>query len=776
MSANAGFLKWESVKKCNIINFMPEAMEPRYDHKAIEEKIYKLWEESGYFRPENLPAAQTNADRAQTNAEKSQRKSASSPRKSAFCIIMPPPNANGSLHIGHAVFVTLQDVLIRFWRMRGRKTLWLPGADHAGFETQVVFDKKLDKEGRNRFAMSREEVWKEMWGFTQKNKVVMENQLRRLGASCDWSREKFTLDPDIIKGTEETFAKMYEDGLVYRDIKIINWCPKHKTALSDLEVKYIEREDPLYYIKYGPLTLATVRPETKFGDTALAVNPKDARYKKYVGKEIEAVGILGPLKFKVIADDAVDPKFGTGVIKVTPAHDATDFEIWQRHKNEIAGPFDSAQGKPKIIIDENGRLTGDVGEFKGLKVQEAREKVAEKMKEIGILEKIDPSYKHQIATCYKCGTTLEPMPKPQWFVKMKPLAKKAIDVVKAGKIKFYPDRSKKVYFHWLKNIRDWNISRQIVWGIRIPAWFRNNEIYVGMEKPAGDGWRQDPDVFDTWFSSGQWPYLALGFKESSRVKSEKFPPEADPPSAEKVKSDFEEFYPTDVMETAYDILFFWVARMIMFGLYRTGKIPFKTVYLHGLVRDKDRQKMSKSKGNVIDPLGIADTYGTDAVRMALVAGNTAGNDIVISEDKIRGYRNFATKIWNVARFILMDKTADRRGTRHELTRKLTADDKKHLKELQKIKSQITKHLENFEFHLAAEKIYHYLWHNFADKIVESYKPRLQSNDATERNAAHQTLETIFAECLKMLHPFMPFITEEIYRKFMPGKLLMIEEW
>ncbi|MEK7195160.1 MAG: class I tRNA ligase family protein, partial [Patescibacteria group bacterium] len=405
---------------------------------------------------------------------------------------------------------------------------------------------------------------------------------------------------------------------------------------------------------------------------------------------------------------------------------------------------------PKTIINEDGRLTWEAGKFEGLKVAEARERVAEEMGKIGILEKVAPDYVHQVATCYKCGTTLEPIPKPQWFVKMKPLAEKAIRAAEQGKIKFYPDRSKKVYFHWLRNIRDWNISRQIVWGIRIPAWFKETEIYVGTEKPAGDGWRKDADVFDTWFSSGQWPYLTLGYPNGK---------------------DFKKFYPTDVMETGYDILFFWVARMIMLGLYRTGKIPFRTVYLHGLVRYKDRQKMSKSKGNVIDPLAVAEIYGADAVRMALVAGNTPGNDIIISEDKIRGYRNFATKIWNAARFILMNKLVT--GTAKP---KFTPADKKNLKELEKTKAQVTKHLERFEFHLAAEKIYHYFWHTFADKIIESYKERLRGTDEEKKISAYATLEKILSESLKMIHPFMPFVTEEVYRKIRNGKMLMTEKW
>jgi len=718
------------------MNFME--LEKNYNPKLVEEKIYKMWEGSGYFNPDNL----------KTNKSKIK----------SYCIIMPPPNANGSLHLGHAVFATLQDIMIRFARMQGKKTLWLPGADHAGFETQVVFDKKLDKEGRNRFAMKREELWQEIWDFTQENKKIMGNQLRKLGASCDWSREKFTLDPDVINQVYETFEQLYKDGLAYRDIRVVNWCLKHKTALSDLETKYAEKIDTLYFIKYGPLTVATVRPETKFGDTALAVNPNDKRYKKYIGQIIEAEGVLGKLKFKVIADEAIDAKFGTGVVKVTPAHDQIDFEIWQRHKNEIEGP--------KTIIDENGRLIGEVGEFKGLKTAEARQKIAEAMQKIGILEKTDTNYKHQVATCYKCNSILEPIPKPQWFIKMKPLTEKAIKAVQKGEIKFYPERAKKVYFHWLKNIRDWNISRQIIWGIRIPAWYcekkqngkckKQNGIFIST-KPVekcpycgADEIKQDPDVFDTWFSSGQWPFITLGYPKNKN---------------------FKEFYPTDVMETGYDILFFWVARMIMLSLYRVHKIPFRNVYLHGLVRDKDRQKMSKSKGNAIDPLGMAEIYGTDAIRMALVVGNTAGNDIIISEDKIRGYRNFATKIWNASRFILMNYSPEF-GIEKP---KFSANDKKDITELKNIKKKIAKLINQFKFHQAAETLYHYFWHTFADKIIENSKKRLQGNNK-DRKEAYQLLETIMKECLKMLHPFMPFITEEIWEKMGEKKLLMIERW
>jgi valyl-tRNA synthetase len=684
-----------------------------YDPKKVEDKIYNLWLKSGFFNPDKLPGKRTKT----------------------FTIIMPPPNANGSLHIGHAVFVTLQDIMIRYQRMRGKKTLWLPGADHAGFETQVVFDKKLEKEGRSRFQIPRERLYQEMLQFTLENKKIMEQQLKKLGASCDWSREKFTLDPDIIKVVYQTFEKLKKDGLLYKGKRIVNWCTKHQTSLSDLEVKHEERKDPLYYIKYGPLTLATVRPETKFGDTALAVHPKDKRYQKFIGKEIEAQGLLGPIKIKVIADESVDPKFGTGVVKVTPAHDPVDFEIGQRHNLEI-----------RQVIDFNGKLNEKTGPYAGLTIKEAREKVVQDLKKIGLIEKIDFNYRHQVGVCYKCGTVIEPMVLDnQWFIKMTEKPKRgkyslrdlAIKAVKEGKIKFIPKRFEKVFFHWMKNIRDWNISRQIVWGIKIP------------DKDNTRG-----DVFDTWFSSGQWPFATLMTTK---------------------KGDFEKYYPTDVMETGWDILFFWVARMIMLGLYVTGKIPFRYVYLHGLVRDKDRQKMSKSKGNVIDPLGVIDIYGADALRMALVIGNTPGSDPIIYEEKIRGYRNFTNKIWNASRFVLMNLSDFNPKNKPNLKNR----DKKILKNLKNFSQEITKLMENFRFYKAAEKLYHYFWHTFCDKIIEAEKPRLRSENKKERLASQYLLLEILKTNLKLLHPFIPFITEEIYQKLPlknKKKCLMIEKW
>jgi len=695
---------------------METELSKTYDPKKVEDKIYQLWQKSGFFNPDKLPGK----------------------RKKAFTIIMPPANANGALHVGHAIGITLQDIMIRYHRMKGDKTLWLPGADHAGFETQVVFDKKLEKEGRSRFKIPRDKLYQEILEFTLNNKKTMEDQLKKLGASCDWSREKFTLDPDIIRVVYQTFEKLKKDGLLYKGRRIVNWCTKHQTSLSDLEIKYEERKDPLYFIKYGPIELATVRLETKFGDTAVAVNPKDKRYQKYIGKEIEIETIIGPAKIKVIADEAVDMDFGTGAVKVTPAHDPIDFEVWQRHEEEIPGP--------KQVIDKFGKLNERTGPYQGMKVIEARQKIAEDMAKKGLLDpkKTDHNYKHNVAVCYKCGSIIEPMILDnQWFIKMteKPKSKKlslrdsAVKAVKEKQIKFIPQHFEKTFFHWMKIIRDWNISRQIVWGIKIPE-------------------KDTTEVFDTWFSSGQWPFAALMTAKSK---------------------DFKNFYPTSVMETGYDILFFWVARMIMLGLYATDKVPFKYVYLHGLVRDKDRQKMSKSKGNVIDPLGVIDIYGSDALRMALMVGNTPGSDPIIYEEKIRGYRNFTNKVWNASRFVLMNLQDFNPSKKPKLGKK----DEKTLRDLKSLSKEITKLMESFKFYRAAEKLYHYFWHVFADKIIEEQKIRLNEPDKKKKQAAQYLLLEVLKTNLKLLHPFIPFISEEIYQS-LPIKnkkeFLMIEDW
>ncbi len=711
----------------------------QYIAKEHEDEIYKMWEDSGAFAPDRGVRDQVLGV--------SKKPKTRNPKPETFSIVMPPPNANGSLHLGHALY-TLQDIMVRYHRMRGDKTLWLPGADHAGFETQVVYQKKLEKEDRNWFKIPREQLYQEILNFTLENKKIMEGQMRKLGFSCDWSRETFTLDPKIIKTVYATFKRLYEDGLVYRENRLVNWCIKHQTTLSDLEVKHEDRTDALYYINYGPLVVATVRPEPIFADVAIAVHPKDKRYKHFIGK-MARIPLINK-EIPIIADESVDPEFGTGAVKITPSVDHNDFELAKKY------------GLPIIqIIDQFGRLTDTAPEkYRGMKVKEAREAVAADIKEAGLMEKVDEQYLHAIAVCYKCKTVLEPRLLPQWYVAMTRTPKSGgeslrdgtVKAVKAGDIKFVPKRMEKTFMHWMKNLRDWNISRQIVWGIRIPAWYRNGseEVYIGAEPPKGDGWVQDPDVFDTWFSTGQWPFVTLDYPDGK---------------------DFKDFYPTSVMETGWDILFFWVARMMMLGLYVTGQVPFKHVFLHGLVRDKDRQKMSKSKGNVIDPLGVIDLYGTDALRMALIVGNTPGNDIIISEEKIKGYRNFANKIWNASRFVLMNLD----GAQTTKPKKLSVDDKKILKELQAMTKTVTRHLDKFEFHLAAETLYHYFWHTFADQIIETQKPRLATE---EKQAAQYVLLTCLTTSLKLLHPFMPFVTEAVWQQ-MPREnksMLITESW
>ena len=696
-----------------------------YNPTENESVIYELWEQSGYFNPDNLPNV----------------------TEGPFTIIMPPPNANGQIHAGHALFVTLEDIMIRYKRMRGFKTLWLPGTDHAGFETQVVYEKKLEKEGRSRFNLSREELYAEIMDFVQANKKATEDGMRQLGASCDWSREKFTLDPDIIQTVYATFKQMFDDGLVYRGKRIVNWCTKHQTSLSDLETLSEARKDKLYYMQYGPLVVATVRPETMFGDVALAVNPDDERYRQYIDQDILVQTPIGELKLKVIADEAVEKDFGTGALKITPAHDANDFEIGLRHN------------LPSVeVIDRYGKLNEKAGKYAGLKIEAAREAVVRDLAELGLLLKTE-DYEHVVSVCYKCGRVIEPRIIPQWFVKMKNLAEQAVKAVKNKKIQIIPNHQEKVFCHWLDNIRDWNISRQIAWGIPIPAKLCEKCDYavVDIENQKTDcpkcGGRliKDPDTFDTWFSSGQWPYATLGY-----------------PTGE----DYRNFYPTDVMETAGDILFFWVARMVMFGLYRTGQVPFQTVYLHGLVRDAKNQKMSKSKGNVIDPAVIARKYGTDALRMALVTGNAAGTDMALSEDRIKGYKHFANKIWNITRFILENSQGQNSPV------DLVPADEKLLAEFRALTADITTDMENFRFHLASEKIYQYTWHTLADVILEESKPLIFGNNESNRLSRLLTLNIILLDLLKLLHPFMPFLTETIWQSLpqTKEKMLLTARW
>ncbi len=711
-------------------------MDKAYDAKAHESRLYQEWESAGYFKP---------------NTES---------KSKPFSIILPPPNANADLHVGHAMYV-VEDIMTRYHRMLGDSTLWLPGADHAGFETQFVYEKHLAKAGKSRFDFDRNTLFQNIWDFVHTNRSTMENQLRALGFSLDWTRNTFTLHPEIIKIVYQTFEKLYREGLVYRGQRLVNYCTRCGTGFSDLEVKHVEQTDPLYYLKYGPFVLATVRPETKFGDTAVAVNPHDKRYKQWIGKEIEVQGLLGPFKISVIGDDAIDPKFGTGVAKVTPAHDMTDFEIAQRHNLPL-----------KLVIGFNGRLTEIAGPYAGLKVKAAREKVVTDMLERGLIDHIDQNYLHTVSTCYKCGSVLEPLPLAQWFIKIRPLADKAIDAVKNKDVTFVPKRYEKRAVQWLKDFHDWNISRQIVWGIRIPAWRCPDCSKQGTDKwIVTDGTtpnqcpeckaanlEQDTDTFDTWFSSGQWPFATLKVNQPD---------------------DYKTFYPTNVMETGYDILPWWVCRMIMFGIYATGSVPFKTVYLHGLVRDAKGQKMSKSKGNVINPLIMVDKYGADALRMALVYGTAAGNDLSLSEDKIRGMRNFANKLWNIGRFIQMNRDAITQlgGEILPFTairpKQLSAQDKTILKQLQQLVLKVTKQMDQYRFSDAALELYDFTWHTIADVYLEATKERFKANDAH----ALAVLQHIFATLLKLIHPFMPFVTEAIWQQMkFENTPLIISAW
>ncbi len=716
-----------------------------YDPQTVETDIYQLWEQSGAFAPLQ------DSD------------------QEPFCIVAPPPNANGALHIGHAVGVTLQDLMTRYQRLKGRPTLWLPGFDHAGFETQVVYEKKLEKEGRSRFQIPREQLYQEMYDFTQANKEVMIDQFRKLGASFDWSHQIFTLDPRVVSLVYQTFKRLADDGLVYRGTRPINWCTKHQTSLSDLEVKHLERIDPLYYIKYGPLTLATVRPETKFGDTAVAVHPEDSRYQQYVGQEIEIETVLGKATIKVIADEYVNPEFGTGVVKITPMHDPNDFEVAKRHPELPV---------PKAVIDQYGKLTEAAGPYAGLKIAEARTRIVEDMKAKGLIEKIDENYTHTVGVCFKCNSVIEPRVLPQWFMAMtktgtsgKNLRDDAVAAVKAGKVQFVSEKFENTFFRWMENLYDWNISRQIVWGIQLPVWYcqcqdcQCQPIITDGSTPdrcldcGSSQLVRDPDTFDTWFSSGQWPIAAL------RAQSE---------------TDFQRFYPTAVMETAYDILFFWVSRMIMLGLYITDQVPFRHVYIHGLVRDKDRQKMSKSKGNVINPLGVAEQYGSDAVRFALAFGNSPGNDIIVTEDKIKGMRNFANKLWNISRFVLIQTE----GQSHKLANLQAIEatkpaDTELITGLAKLTAEVSQHLDNFQFHLAAEQLYEFIWHSYADIYLEQAKKQIAEGDAKTATHTKELLMSSLLTQLTLLHPFMPFVTEAIYQSLPiedKGRLLMTGKW
>jgi len=726
-------------------------MDKTYEPQKTEKEIYQFWEKGKYFTPKIIQG------------------------KKPFTIIMPPPNANAPLHVGHGLVIAIEDIMVRYHRMLGQPTLYLQGSDHASIATQVSFEKKLTKEGLTRYNLGRKKFFTEVMKFTLNNKKIIENQTRMIGASCDWTRNSFTLDPKFDEPIYATFKKLYTDGLIYRAERMINWCPRCQTALSDLEVQHKETRSKLWYIRY-PLksgkkfiVVATTRPETMLGDTAVAVNPQDKRYKNLVGETV--ILPLMNREIPIIADKAVDSEFGTGAVKITPAHDPVDFEIGRQHK------LISIK-----VIDYNGKMAKRAGRYAGLEVKEARKRILADLKKLGLLEK-EEAYTHSVGHCERCKTIIEPLISLQWFIEIKPLTQAAIEVVKKEKIKIIPHRFEKIYLNWMENIRDWCISRQLWWGHQLPVWYCGSknisplqkqmnkipetkgcgEIIVSVETPqkcpecGNQNLIRDPDTLDTWFSSGQWPFNTLGWLENTQ--------------------DFQYFYPTSVMETGYEILFFWVARMIMLGFYATGQKPFETVYLHGMVRDVFGKKMSKSRPETsIDPMETVKNYGADALRMALVMGNAPGTDSSLSENKIKGMRNFANKIWNAARFVLTNPQNKEHRTKNIGKHK---DDIWILDETKKTAKQVTQLINRYRFDLAAETIYQFFWHTFCDKYLEMSKKR--------QDEAQPTLLYILETSLKLLHPFMPFITEKIWQlartnnkqqttRLFKEKALIIAKW
>ena len=689
-----------------------------YSPVDTEAKIYELWEKSGLFNPDVL----VERGIVDKNAE-------------IFSIVLPPPNVTGILHMGSALMLAIEDTFVRYQRMRGKKTLWIPGTDSAAIATQARVEKDIQKsESRSRHDLGREELLKRIDTFVEENKSTMLNQMRVMGASLDWSRYAYTMDEPHYHAVLTAFVKMYNDGLIYRGNRIVNWDPKGQTTISDDEIVYEERQSKLYTFKYSkdfPIAISTTRPETKVGDVAVAVHPDDARYKDYVGKECDIVFCDVSIHIKIIADKEVDPEFGTGALGVTPAHSMVDWEIADRH--DLPRPQ---------VINEYARMTVP-GRLADKKVLEAREMVVEYLRAEGLLEKED-AIAQNVATAERTGGIVEPLPKLQWFVAVnkkiigrnKTLKELTKEPVASGSIRIIPEHSTKTYFHWIDNLRDWCISRQIWFGHRIPVWYKGEEIYCGVSAPEDDGWEQDPDALDTWFSSALWTFSTLGWPDKTE--------------------DLRTYHPTSLLETGNDILFFWVARMIMLSEFFMEEIPFPVVYLHGLVRDTQGRKISKSLGNNIDPVTMGAKYGIDAVRMALIVANTPGTDSKISEDKIKGYKNFANKLWNIARFVLGQENVG----------ELKSD---IVEEFNTLAQDITKDIENYQIHIASEKIYHYIWHRFADEIIEESKGK-------EDYGA--TLYYILKNSLKLLHPFMPFVTEEIWQS-LPEKecdILMIATW
>ena len=703
-----------------------------YEPQEVESRVYEMWEKNGCFKGHR------------------------DPDKKPFTIVMPPPNVTGQLHMGHAMDCTLQDILIRFKRMQGYAALWVPGTDHAGIATQIKVEEELRKsEGLTRYDLGREKFLERVWDWKHKfgNRIV--EQQKKLGASCDWSRARFTMDEGLSNAVRHVFVSLYNKGLIYKGSRIINWCPHCVTALSDAEVEYKEKPGHLWHIRYPIageegryVTVATTRPETMLGDTGVAVNPEDGRYRDIVGKK--CILPLVNKEIPIVADAYVDMEFGTGCVKMTPAHDPNDFEVGLRHNLESIR-----------VLDDNGKVVEGYGRYSGMDRYEARKAIVADLEEQGYLVKVE-EHTHNVGTCYRCGTDVEPIISAQWFVKMEPLAREALRVVNDGEVKFVPDRFSKIYTNWMENVHDWCISRQLWWGHRIPAW--TCEDCGGMTVSETDPTecqhchsthiRQEEDVLDTWFSSALWPFSTLGWPNES-------------------SEDFKYFYPTDVLVTGYDIIFFWVARMIFSACEHTGKPPFHTVFIHGLVRDDKGRKMSKSLGNGIDPLEMANQYGADALRFNLVTGNSPGNDMRFYTERCEAMRNFANKIWNASRFLMMNLTIDR----CELPGRLELEDKWILSKLNSVIPEVTENMERYELGVAAQKVYDFIWDSYCDWYIELTKTRLQGEDEDSKLWAQQVLCYVLTETLKLLHPFMPFITEEIWQALPhSGDYLMLQQW
>ena len=712
---------------------MSKELAKTYDPKGIEDRLYKKWMDNGYFH------AKVNPD------------------KKPFTIVMPPPNVTGQLHMGHALDETMQDILIRFKRMQGYEALWQPGTDHAAIATEVKVTEKLRKEGIDKNEIGRDEFMKHAWAWKEEYGGKIINQLKKLGASADWERERFTMDEGCSKAVQEVFIRLYEKGYIYKGSRIINWCPVCKTSISDAEVEHVDQDGFFWHINY-PIVgeegrfveIATTRPETLLGDTAVAVNPEDERYQDLVGKMLKLP--LTDREIPVIADSYVDKEFGTGCVKITPAHDPNDFEVGKRHN------------LPEInIMNDDATINELGGKYAGMDRYEARKAMVADLDALGLLVKVVP-HTHSVGTHDRCKTTVEPMIKPQWFVKMQEMAKPAIEALKKNELNFVPDRFDKIYLHWLENIRDWCISRQLWWGHRIPAYYCDEcgEVVVAKEMPkvcpkcGCTHFKQDEDTLDTWFSSALWPFSTLGWPDKTE--------------------DFDYFYPTDVLVTGYDIIFFWVIRMVFSAIEQTGKVPFHHVLIHGLVRDSQGRKMSKSLGNGIDPLEIIDQYGADALRLTLITGNAPGNDMRFYMERVEASRNFANKVWNASRFIMMN--LEKAEVPGEMPKdQLTAADKWILSKVNTLAKEVTENMDKYELGIAVQKVYDFIWEEFCDWYIEMVKPRLYNDGDTTKSAALWTLKTVLVNALKLLHPYMPFITEEIFCTLQSAEeSIMISKW